>query len=153
MAKPPCARLTKPISPMVTDRPTETMNSTIPAAMPPSSMLTRLFRSIKRNRRPGSFPGRRRSATASSVPLLLATALGQLLAHVLDRVDDADVLLVEAAVLLDDLAQVLVHDDVPGPRIDRDRTARAVVFPAAQRVDRGVRIDLALERGHHVGDR
>src|SRR5260221_12905966 len=36
-------------------------------------------------RRPGSFPGRRYAA-ASGVQLLLATALGQLLAHVLDRI-------------------------------------------------------------------
>src|SRR5262245_53998703 len=40
MANAPCARLTKPISPIVTDSPTETMNSTMPAATPPSSMLT-----------------------------------------------------------------------------------------------------------------
>src|SRR6267142_3172892 len=39
MAKPPCARLTKPIRPIVTDRPTETMNRTMPAATPPRSML------------------------------------------------------------------------------------------------------------------
>src|SRR5438105_13874474 len=39
MANAPCARLTKPISPMGTERPTDTMNSTMPAAMPPSSKL------------------------------------------------------------------------------------------------------------------
>src|SRR5947209_8131828 len=39
MAKAPCARLTKPISPMVTDSPTDTMNRTMPAATPPSSKL------------------------------------------------------------------------------------------------------------------
>ena len=39
MAKPPWARLTKPIKPMVTERPTDTMNSTMPAATPPRSML------------------------------------------------------------------------------------------------------------------
>src|SRR5882672_958006 len=129
MANPPWARFTNPIRPIVTDRPTETINSTMPAAMPPKRMLIRLFRSIKRNRRPGGFPGRRHYSAASNVPLLLATTLGQLLAHVLDRGDDADVLLIEAPVLLHDLAQVLVHDDVAGPRVDRNRPARAVVFP------------------------
>src|SRR5439155_20270926 len=39
MAKPPWARLTKPMRPMVTERPTDTMNSTMPAATPPRSML------------------------------------------------------------------------------------------------------------------
>ena len=41
MAKAPWARLTNPISPMVTDSPTETMNSTVPAASPPNRMLAK----------------------------------------------------------------------------------------------------------------
>src|SRR6266704_3017762 len=39
MAKPPWARLTKPIRPIVMDRPTETMKSTMPAATPPRRTL------------------------------------------------------------------------------------------------------------------
>src|SRR5579859_4353248 len=41
MANAPWARLTNPISPMVTDRPTETMKSTVPAASPPNKMLAK----------------------------------------------------------------------------------------------------------------
>jgi hypothetical protein len=48
--------LTKPISPIVTDKPTETMNSTIPEAKPPSRML---MGSMKKNRRPSGVHGRR----------------------------------------------------------------------------------------------
>jgi hypothetical protein len=46
MANAPCARLTKPIRPIVTDRPTDTMNSTMPAATPPSTMLA-TFSTVK----------------------------------------------------------------------------------------------------------
>src|ERR1700751_2556234 len=42
MAKAPWARLTNPIRPIVTESPTETMNSTVPAAKPPNRMLTKL---------------------------------------------------------------------------------------------------------------
>src|SRR6202044_2643912 len=42
MAKAPWARLTKPISPMVTDSPTETMNSTVPAESPPNKIPAKL---------------------------------------------------------------------------------------------------------------
>src|SRR5271154_1572415 len=43
MAKAPWARLTNPIRPMVTESPTETMNSTVPADRPPSRMLAKLL--------------------------------------------------------------------------------------------------------------
>src|ERR1051326_5441009 len=43
MANAPCARLTKPIRPIVTDRPTETMNSTVPADNPPNRIPARLL--------------------------------------------------------------------------------------------------------------
>src|SRR6202142_531085 len=42
MAKAPWARLTKPISPMVTESPTETMNSTVPADSPPNKIPAKL---------------------------------------------------------------------------------------------------------------
>src|SRR5499427_4147530 len=111
MAKPPCARLTKPIRPIVTERPTDTMNKTMPAATPPSSMLATSTPKITTAER---LLGRCRART----DLLL-------LAGVLDPVDLADHLLVDTPVLHDRFGQVLVHDDVAGHRIDHDRTARA----------------------------
>src|SRR5262245_57169686 len=100
MAKPPWARLTNPISPMVTERPTETMNSTMTAATPPRSMLATSTPRIMRERRPR---GLLRRGAGSDLLLL---------ARVLDRVDPADDLLVDAAVLHHRLGQVLVHHDV-----------------------------------------
>src|SRR4029450_1424795 len=52
MAKPPCARLTKPMSPIVIESPTDTMNSTMPAATPPRTMPARSTPRITR-RLPG----------------------------------------------------------------------------------------------------
>src|SRR5437867_5268688 len=124
MAKPPWARLTKPIKPMVTERPTDTMNSTMPAATPPSSMLARSTPKIT------SF-GRAR-------PDLL------LLAGVLDPVDLADHLLENAPVLHHRLGQVLVHYDIAGDRIDHDGTTRAREFPTLQRLQRLLGVDLPL---------
>src|SRR6516162_7878307 len=43
MAKAPWARLTNPIRPIVTESPTETMNSTVPADSPPTKMLAKLL--------------------------------------------------------------------------------------------------------------
>src|SRR5581483_1173117 len=60
-----------------------------------------------------------------------------LLARILDVIDLAELLLVQLAVFaLHDLDQILVHDDVAGGGIDRDRAARAVVFPCLQRIER-----------------
>src|SRR5262245_37167294 len=100
MAKPPWARLTKPISPIVTDRPTDTMKSTIPAATPPSSMLATSTPRITER-----WGGAARGSLRRARPDLL------LLARVLHVVDLADHLLVHAAVLHDRLGQVLVHHD------------------------------------------
>ena len=66
-----------------------------------------------------------------------------LLAHVFDRVDLADHLLEQTAVLQRDLGQIFVHHDVARLRIDHDRAARAVGLPAEERLERGV----AVERG------
>src|SRR5262249_35650840 len=49
MANAPWARLTNPIRPIVTESPTETTNSTVPAAKPPNRMLTKLA-----NKSPGN---------------------------------------------------------------------------------------------------
>src|SRR5262245_30700711 len=132
MAKPPWARLTNPIRPMVTDRPTDTMNSTIPAATPPRSMLaTSTPRITGVWRGPALIAwtargGRRTSGCRSgAVPGSLRGARPDLLllARVLDAVDLADDLLVDAAVLHDRLRQILVHHDVAGDRVDRDGSA------------------------------
>src|SRR6266705_183558 len=132
MAKPPWARLTKPMRPIVTDRPTDTMNSTMPAATPPRSMLATSTPKITG-----------RSLLGRAGPDLL------LLAGVLDPVDLADHLLEDAPVLHHRLGQVLVHDDVAGHRIDRDGTARARELPALECLQRLLHLDPALEGLDH----
>src|SRR6266478_8588542 len=147
MAKPPWARLTKPIKPMVTERPTDTMNSTIPAATPPRSMLATSTPKIMRGSAGGrSVPdgppadGGRRLLACRSRRVAVPGSLGGarpdllLLTSVLDSVDLADDLLEHAAVLHDRLRQILVHDDVAGDGIDHDRPARAVELPAFERL-------------------
>src|SRR5882762_5849038 len=144
IAKPPWARLTKPMRPIVTERPTDTMNSTMPAATPPSTMLARSTPAIM-----GGMGGARSppcSSTGAGPDLLL-------LAGVLDPVDLADHLLEDAPVLHHRLGQVLVHDDISGDRIDRDGTARARELPSLQRLQRLLGVDLALERLDDVDDR
>src|ERR1700757_3430254 len=75
-----------------------------------------------------------------------------LLAGVLDVVDLAELLLMQLAVAaLHDFDEILVHHDVAGGGIDRDRTARAVVFPVLQRGEGGVGVaELALGGFDHV---
>src|SRR5882724_3675049 len=140
MAKPPWARLTNPMRPMVTDRPTDTMNSTMPAATPPRSMLATSTPKIT-DARVRLFGGGR------AWPDLL------LLAGVLDPVDLADDFLVDAAVLHHRFGQVLVHDDVARDGVDHDGAARAREPPALERLERRVDLDLALERLGDVDDR
>src|SRR5215813_5759771 len=142
MAKPPWARLTKPIRPMVTERPTDTMKSTMPAATPPRSMLATSTPKIT-----NGCDARRLVGGRSARPDLL------LLARVLDAVDLADHLLVDAPVLHHRLGQVLVHHDVARYGIDHDRAAGARELPALERPEGGVDLDLALERLDDVDDR
>src|SRR5215472_16317194 len=132
MAKPPWARLTKPMRPIVTDRPTDTMNNTIPAATPPRSVLTT------------STPRITDGESLGARPDLL------LLAGVLDVVDLADHLLADAAVLHHHLGQVLVHHDVARDGVDHDGPARAAELPALEHIQRLVGVDLALERLAHL---
>src|SRR5262245_12089680 len=124
--------------PIVTERPTDTMNSTMPAATPPRSMLATSMPKITNEWAPRLLGGR------SARPDLL------LLARVLDPVDLADHLLVDAAVLHHRLGQVLVHHDVARVRVDHDGAAWAREFPALERLQRRVDLDLALERLRHV---
>src|SRR5262245_31698591 len=159
--------------PMVTDSPTDTMNSTMPAASPPSSMLATSIPKITLAPRPkmhsrrtpfartGRFPdphvqamdgeaafaASRMSATSGARRNLLR------LAGILHVVDLADHLLGEAAILHDYLGEVLVHDNVARVGVDHDRAARAVEFPTLERVERGVRIELALGGLHSMHDR
>src|SRR5262249_60534319 len=143
MAKARWARLTKPIRPMVTDRPTETMNSTMPAATPPSTMLATSTPKIT-----GWSAGCGEWLVAGARPDL------QLLAGIFHAFDLADHLLAELAIAPHHhLREVFVHDDVAGHRIDHDRPARAVERPALERSQRLVGVDLALEFLHHVHDR
>src|SRR5262249_34612180 len=174
MAKPPCARLTKPIRPIVTDRPTETMNSTMPAATPPRIMLAMSTPKITRggwgglggpSRPPqlqSGHPAHRSTPRPSrdiggrsKPPILLTRARPDLLllAGVLDPVDLSDDLLEHAAVLHARLGQVLVHHNIAGDRVDHDRTARARELPALERLQCRVGLDLALERVDDVDDR
>jgi hypothetical protein len=74
------------------------------------------------------------------------------LAGVLDRLDRADHLLENSAVLHHDLGQILVHDDVAGGGVDHNGAARAVERPALERLQRLVHVDLALGCLHHVDD-
>src|SRR2546427_9151725 len=163
MAKPPWARLTKPIRPIVTERPTDTMNSTMPAATPPRSMLATSTPKITSGlggveERPGSPWARRTSGGlggARNPPCSSSRARPDLLllAGVPDPVDLADHLLVDAAVLHHRLGQVLVHDDVARDGVDHDGAARARELPALERIERRVDLDLALERLGDVDDR
>src|SRR6478735_2186070 len=101
--------------------------------------------SRKQNRRPMRAAVRRAIESKASALRRAGTDL-LFLAGVLDVVDLAELLLVQSAVLaLHNLDQILVHDDVAGRGIDRDRAAWAVVFPGLQRVERGGGVgDLAL---------
>src|SRR4029450_7901986 len=155
MAKLPCAGLTKPIRPIVTDRPTETMNSTMPAATPPRSMLATSTpkitergaprgESIASPRGAPAEPGRLGAGGGGAppsggwlgghpAPPILSSRAGPdllLLAGVLDPVDLADDLLEHAAVLHDRLGEVLVHHNIAGGRVDYDGAARARELPA-----------------------
>src|SRR5580692_5056852 len=168
MAKAPWARLTKPISPMVMESPTETMNSTVPADSPPNKMPAKL--AMKSTGDPERANGEWRIANGgiayslfatspfrySPYPTLLlrrARADGQhfaLVFYVGVRLQD---FLVQLAVgALHDFVQILVHDDVAGFRIDHDRALRAVELPAEQRFDRVVAVHLALGGLHRVDD-
>src|SRR3990172_8644813 len=151
------------MSPMVTESPTDTMNSTMPAARPPRAMLIRSIgwtsrrarRAPEKSRRPWAGCGRRLLRRGSGGPALLAAPTDlELLALVLHGLGRADRLLIEAPVLHGQLAQILVHDHVARHRVDHDRTARAVgVSPALERRHRLVGIDPAIERAHDVRDR
>src|SRR5262249_27557875 len=146
MRKPLCARLTKPIRPVVTDRPTETMNRTMPAATPPRIMLATSTPKITRggwgglggpSRPPqlqSGHPAHRSTprpsrdiGERSKPPILLTRARPDLLllAGVLDPVDLSDHLLEHAPILHARLGQVLVHHNITSERIDRRMSCEA----------------------------
>src|SRR5580692_2107460 len=168
MAKAPWARLTNPISPMVIDSPTETMNSTVPAERPPSRMPARLatrstgdpeageWRVANSEWRHRLFPIRYFAISLFALSYLLfrrAVADGQRFALILDVGERLQDFLVQLAVgSFHDLVEILVHDDVAGFRIDHDRALRAVELPAEQRFDRVVAIHLALGGLYRVHD-
>src|SRR4029453_10955099 len=122
MAKPPWARLTNPIRPIVTERPTDTMNSTMPGATAPRSMLATSTPKIT-----SASGGGRLLGSRSARPDLL------LLAGVLHPVDLADHLLVDAAVLHDGLGQVLVNHDLARDGVNHVWAARGLTTPPPPR--------------------
>src|SRR3989442_652030 len=164
MAKPPWARLTKPIKPIVTERPTDTMKSTMPPATPPRTMLAtsmpKITSSAVGSGNYATSPPRerlvwssRRNGSAAQPSLGGAGPDLLFLACVLHGVDLAKNLLEEAAVFHHHLGHILVHDDVASVGIDHDRAARTVELPALERGQRLVGFDLAFERLDDVDDR
>src|SRR5262245_60582281 len=134
MAKAPWAKLTKPIRPIVTDSPTDTINSTMPAARPPSSMLrTSMPKITSGPPSVGDGSRRRRSdegAAASHLcralverPRSLAGRYLQRLAGIFDILDGRNRVLRKTAIPHDHLGQILIHHDVARLRVDQDRTA------------------------------
>src|SRR6266436_3423370 len=132
---------------MVTESPTDTMNSTMPAATPPRIMLATSMPRITRA------SGGRRSPQSIGALLGSARADLLLLAGVLHSVDLADHLLEDATVLHHGFGQVLVHHDVARDGIDHDRAARARELPALEGFQGRVHLDLASERLDDVDDR
>src|SRR5579872_440971 len=94
IAKAPWARFTNPISPMVSDRPTDTMYSTIAKPRPRKTMLTRASR----------------TGSINDPPSLLA--LVDLLPGILDHRDRFNLGITQQAMDLFDAAKILVLDDV-----------------------------------------
>src|SRR5262245_806226 len=113
MANTPWARLTNPIRPIVTDRPTEMTYKIMPKATPWKATLTREERNSCR-------------------VLLLLRRLLQFLPRILHRgANGLELDVGELPADLAHLAQILGLDDVARLRVDRDRAARAVrVLPA-----------------------
>src|SRR3954471_22932774 len=150
MANTPCARLTKPIRPIVTERPTEITYSTAPKARPRNSVLMRPERisiGSSGNKTPAGAAGVLRF---SRVTLLL---LVDFLPRILDRGDGLELHVGEMTTDLAYLAHVLVLHDVARFRIDGDRPARAVrILPALPDRHRLVRVHLALLLDHGVED-
>src|SRR5437660_8048370 len=116
------------------------MNSTMPAATPPRSMLATSTPKIT-----GASGGPLLGSRSARPDLLL-------LAGVLHSVDLADHLLEDAAVLHHGFGQVFVHHDVARDGVDHDGAARARELPALERFQGRVHLDLALERLHDVDD-
>src|SRR5579859_5764049 len=131
IAKAPCARFTKFMRPIVTDRPTLTRKSRLPYAMP--SKRTPITPILS----PALSQGRGRTSLAG---VLHIRKLVELHVPVL------------AAALLD-LAHVHRLHDVARGRIDRDGAAWARELQRFQHLHRLVAVDVAAEPLHGLGDR
>ena len=169
MAKPPWARLTKPIRPMVTESPTETMNSTMPAATPPSSMLATSMPKIH-----GQSPSTGRGDRAAggrrickskrervSAARAMATAAGDArVARSLVGAHGPTFSSLQASFTFS-IWPITFWCSLPSEpfttsarysfmtmsrvcRVDHDRTLRAVELPALERLQRLVAVHLAL---------
>src|SRR3984957_15201139 len=78
------------------------------------------------------------------VPRTPSLHLIELFPWVLDHRDRFNLGIAELTIHLVDPAEILILHDVARFRIDHDRSARAVIFPAFQQLHRLVRVDIAL---------
>src|SRR6516164_10725745 len=149
---------------MVTDSPTETMKSTVPAASPPNNMLAKSIaaftndpvgRRASRGRSPHSGNGLAHKNSRLAPIIFWRAGSDRLrLALVLDAIDLADNFLVELPVgAFHHFGEILVHHNISGFRINHDWSLRTVEFPAEQRLHGGVTVHLALGGLHGVNDR
>src|SRR5882724_11717522 len=131
MAKAPCARLTKLMSPIVTDRPRLMRNSNAPYATPSKITPSRAATAA-------GMRARWRGGGGGGLGLLLG------LARVLDLGDGLDLDVEELAAHLLHFAHVDVLDHVARRRIDADRPARALDHQALDDLHRLIAVDLAV---------
>src|SRR5215472_10993446 len=134
---------------MVTESPTETIKSTVPAASPPNTMLAKSIAAFT------SGPVGRQCQEAAPCtrerPLILKIVDPRwsffwragpdrlrfaLILHMIDLADDLLMKLPVGA--LHHLGKIFVHDDIAGFRINHDRALRAVEFPAKERLHGGI---------------
>src|SRR5690348_9011186 len=149
MAKTPCARLTNPISPIVTDRPTEIRYRTIAKARPKNPILTAAERislilsmiygvvperhyrvngagqATHGPRRDRRRIARRRRPPSRSVRDLFRRCV-HFLPRILDHREGFEFDVGELAVDLLDPADIDILNDVAGQRIDHERSTWAV---------------------------
>src|SRR5579872_447311 len=150
MANAPCAKFTTPISPMVTDRPTEMMNRNIAQARPSNRILTMVLTTacLIRALAQYAFRPERSGKHIGIKPLRGATSHFEDFALVLHLREGLQDFHAELAVrFLDDFFGVLVLDDVARLRVDLDRPPHPLVLPAFQRIDHlGAVVEIAVQR-------
>src|SRR5262245_48322636 len=129
MANTPCARLAKPISPMVTDRPTEITYRIMPSAAPWKATLTTDARTACTQSLPRvqiNEPRVTARVARGDRYLILFLVVDDVVVVVHRGLHGVQVDVLEFAADLARVGQVLVLHDVPRLRVDRDRAARTV---------------------------